>query len=220
MRAREFIVKEATVGALSSVAAPLVPQGLKQQAKDLAVRGFDKYYDWQNYSKGANVPLPDPIGAAVGVPNTAKSAGDFVRDQAASNLAGRTVTGAGNLADKAGKLSKLAPTLKTAGTVLKTGTGPVGTGVALLARHGDAGSAYGPHADNPKGRDAWMRKHGYDPSNPQDVERSRSDYDTAKKNYAALPLTTRINQKLNPFVDDDSADDDSIMKYRTAQSKE
>lgn len=220
MRAREFIVKEQVASAVGSVVAPAVTQGIKQQAKDLAVKGFDKYYDWQNYSKGANTPLPDPIGAAVGASNNPKSAGDFVRDQAATNLIGR---GLQNLGTQGWQLAypRLGALANTTGKVLRTGTGPVGTGAALLARHGDAGKAYGPHADYRPGREDWMRKHGYDPNNPGDYQRSLQDYEQAKKNYGNLPLTTRINQKLNPFVDDDS-NDDAIMKYRStpAQSKE
>jgi hypothetical protein len=218
MRAREFIVQEQVAAALPA-ALPAAKEMGKNWLKG-AGTAVDKYYNVQGYGTGANLNLPDPVGQGVQralgqevTPPKNMSAAEFAKDQAQFNIAGRALQGTSNVASKVPLAKTLAPAAKWAGTALRTGTGPVGTGAALALRSGDAGSAYGPDSDTRTGREEWMQKHGYDPKDPKAWQQSSKDYKAAQDAYAKLPLSTRLNQKLNPWADDESANPDTVMKY-------
>lgn len=227
MRAREFINEQVVpaVGSVVKDTAKNVAKDATSAAWKVGNTALDKYYNVLGYSKGANMDLPDPLGVGVNKAtgsappppppsNKRSSEADFVKDQALWNLGGRLAQGAGTLASKLPAVARFAPALGQVGKFAMTGTGPVGTAAALAVRSGDAGRAYGPEADTVTGREEWMTKHGYDPKKPGESQRAMKDYNQAKANWEKQPMLTKLNQKLNPFTDDDTEDDDAIMKYK------
>lgn len=224
MRAREFI-NEQMAAALPAVGQ--VAKGAVKNVGNTVMKGagtaVDQYYNALGYAKGAGMELPDPVGAAANKlvgkqPDTVDkkpyTPGQFVKDQAAWNLSGTALQKGAEVASKLPVVAKAAPAMGWLGTAAKTGTGPVGTGIALAAHHSDAGRAYGPHADTVSGRNEWMKTHGYDPSNPADSAQAMKDYNQAKANWQKQGTLSKLNQTLNPFAKNDLEDDDAIMQYK------
>lgn len=224
MRAREFINEQVAAALpMAGTAVKGAVSGVKNAVTKGAGTALDQYYNAMGYAKGAGMDLPDPVGAAVNkvtgtapepVSNKPYTANQFVKDQAAWNLSGQALQKGAQIASKLPVVAKAAPALGWLGTAARTGTGPVGTAVSLGLRSGDAGRAYGPHADTIDGRNQWMTKHGYDPAKPGEAERAMKDYNQAKANWDKQPVLSKLNQKLNPFATDDTEDDDAIMQYK------